>query len=267
MVAAAFPVAKLGFLLIKQIAKPIAKSIAAEAKKYRIFREYVCIPIAQAFHWYEIKMKMNMLNIGGKVTKVPKLNEAKAIEQGSEILSEFIILSIASAILIYEYSRGREKEEIKEAGLQQERDRIKNKIFELEFRVEKQSTQIRELARTVIHIEEDIHKRSLRRIFEKQPKLSAELLESAQETDNKIYLVQPLEELSQSLPSSPNPSPSSSIHTKEGGVKTEMEKETPKAKEVKEVKEMKKEKEEECKEPKKGYILSAVSDILERKSN
>ena len=45
------------------------------------------------------------------------------------------------------YSRSSEKEMKKEEALQQERDRIKNKIFELEFRVEKQSTQIRELAR------------------------------------------------------------------------------------------------------------------------
>ena len=39
------------------------------------------MPVAQVFHWYEIKLKMYTMNVGGKVTKVPKLNEAKAIEQ------------------------------------------------------------------------------------------------------------------------------------------------------------------------------------------
>ena len=53
-----------------------------------ICREYVCIPIAQAFHWYEIRLKMMTLNVGGKISKVPKLNEAKAIEQGQSNLSK-----------------------------------------------------------------------------------------------------------------------------------------------------------------------------------
>ena len=52
-----------------------------EVRLIETHRTYVCIPVAQLFHWYEIKLKMRMLNIGGKVTKVPKLNEAKAIEQ------------------------------------------------------------------------------------------------------------------------------------------------------------------------------------------
>jgi len=114
---AAFPVAKLGFLFVKQISKPVAKQIAARAKSSRLFRDYVCIPVAQLFHWYEVKLKVQMMNVGGKVTKVPKLNEAKAIEQGSEILSEFILLSIASTILIYEYNRWRNKQP-KSANLQ-----------------------------------------------------------------------------------------------------------------------------------------------------
>lgn len=190
--AAAFPVAKLGFLLIKQISKPIAKSIAARARNSRLFREFICIPVAQMFHWYEIKMKMRMLNVSGKMTKVPKLNEAKAIEQGSEILSEAIILTIASSILIYEYNRSSKKEEAKEAAITADREKIKHKIFELEFKVDKQTTQIRELARTVIHLEEDIHKRSLARIFEKKPQVNAEVLESAKDTPTEVHLL-PLE--------------------------------------------------------------------------
>jgi len=51
---------------------------------YFVKREYVCIPVAQMFHWYEIKLKMMTMDLGTsgkKITKVPKLNEAKAIEQ------------------------------------------------------------------------------------------------------------------------------------------------------------------------------------------
>ncbi|XP_023338463.1 putative OPA3-like protein CG13603 [Eurytemora carolleeae] len=237
MVAAAFPVAKLGFLLIKQ----------ANNRK-----EYVCIPIAQAFHWYEIKLKMKTLNVGGK-----------------------IIISVASTISIYEYSRSSEKEMKKEEALQQERDRIKNKIFELEFRVEKQSTQIRELARTVIHIEEDIHKRSLRRIFEQKPKLSPQLLESAEEPENKIYLVQPLEEAQQpQQEGQQQQQPQEDQHkhkqliAQSGSSSQKKINSTVDKKNIDSlVNEGKKENVEESQQQmKKGLILSAATDILERKS-
>jgi hypothetical protein len=124
-----------------------------------------------------------MLNIGGKVTKVPKLNEAKAIEQGSEILSEVIILSIAAAILIYEYNRSKEKEDAKELAKTQEAERIKNKIFEMEFKQDKQTTQIRELSKLVIELKEHEHKRSIKRIFTAHPEVSPEIISSAQEED------------------------------------------------------------------------------------
>ena len=90
MVVGAFPLFKLGFLVVKQISKPIANSIAKRAKKSRIFREYLCIPTAQLFHWYDVQIRMKLLNLG-KATTVPKLNEEKAIETGSQLLSEFIL--------------------------------------------------------------------------------------------------------------------------------------------------------------------------------
>ena len=50
------------------------------------------MPIAQRAHIWEVKAKMRSLNIdSGRVTKVPPLSEAKAVEQGSELLSELIV--------------------------------------------------------------------------------------------------------------------------------------------------------------------------------
>ena len=51
MAVGAFPAAKLGLVLIKQISKPIANGIASRAQKSKVFREFFCIPIAQLFHW------------------------------------------------------------------------------------------------------------------------------------------------------------------------------------------------------------------------
>eukprot|EP00092_Neocalanus_flemingeri_P048633 GFUD01055547.1.p1 GENE.GFUD01055547.1~~GFUD01055547.1.p1 ORF type:complete len:314 (+),score=106.13 GFUD01055547.1:45-986(+) len=190
---AAFPVAKLGFLLVRQVSKPLAKSVAARAKKSPFFRDWVCVPVAQLFHFYEIKMKMRALNLGtGKVTKVPKLTEAKAVEQGSEILSEFVIISIASSILIYEYNRQTEKDEVKQEKLKADRESIKNKIFELELKVEKQSTQIRNLAKTAIHLEEEVHKKSLKRLFGKTADVSQELIKTVEEIPEIPNEIKPL---------------------------------------------------------------------------
>lgn len=47
MVVGAFPIAKLGALLIKQISKPIANACKERAKHNPFFRTYVCMPPAQ----------------------------------------------------------------------------------------------------------------------------------------------------------------------------------------------------------------------------
>ena len=75
-----FPLAKLGVLAVKQISKPIAKRISAVANRSRLFKEWVCIPVAQVFHSAEVKIKLRLLGVG-KASKVPKLSEKDAVEQ------------------------------------------------------------------------------------------------------------------------------------------------------------------------------------------
>ncbi len=193
-VGAAFPLAKLGFLVVKQVSKPIAKSIAERAKVSPFFKNWVCIPVAQLFHFYEVRVKMAALNLGtGKVTKVPKLSETQAVQQGAELLSEMIILSIASGILIYEYNRSKEKEEAKEEKIKADREAIKDKIYNLELKVEKQSVQIRNLAKTAIHLEEEIQKRSLKRLITQKIDIPEELVKTVEENPEIPKEVKPLE--------------------------------------------------------------------------
>ena len=45
---AAFPLAKLGTLVIKQVSKPLANAIKERAKSSYFFRTYVCMPPAQS---------------------------------------------------------------------------------------------------------------------------------------------------------------------------------------------------------------------------
>ena len=81
---AAFPLAKLGVLVVKQISKPLANAIAKRARTSDFFRNRVLLPTSQLFHWVDVKVRMRILNLG-KVTKVPKLDEKKAIDTGAQV--------------------------------------------------------------------------------------------------------------------------------------------------------------------------------------
>ena len=65
---------------------------------------------------FETTLVFRILNLG-KVTKVPKLNEDKAIEEGAQLLSEIVILSIAAGLVMFEYRRSSEKEDAKQVHL------------------------------------------------------------------------------------------------------------------------------------------------------
>jgi len=140
---APFPVVKLGVLLIKQISKPLANFVKSRAIKSSVFRHYVCMPPAQFYHWFDIRMKMYMSNITRTKdsTPIPKLNQEAAIELGANLLGEFIILSIASAILIWEYNRQKENENRKENDKEDRMTNLENRI--LAFTNEELDTKIR----------------------------------------------------------------------------------------------------------------------------
>ncbi|TRY63060.1 hypothetical protein TCAL_07948 [Tigriopus californicus] len=195
MAVGAFPLAKLGLLLIKQISKPIANGIARRAKASRIFRTYVCIPTAQLFHWYDVKVRMRLLNLG-KATVIPKLNEEKAIETGSQLLSEMIILGIASTVLIFEYNRSSEKEEAKQEQIEREKAYLVDKVENLELTLEKQTVEIKELRRLTHHLSDEVYKKSLR------AKLG---LTTAPEPDSKKgqHSTLPVEQVSYCMTSAP----------------------------------------------------------------
>merc|ERR1719430_663471 len=86
----------------------------------------------------------------GRVTKVPKLNEARAVELGSELLSELIVLYIINASkevekearLVEEKKR---EEMVKEEKWSVEREAIRKRITEVEESIEKQNRKIRGL--------------------------------------------------------------------------------------------------------------------------
>uniref|UniRef100_A0A0A9YUQ8 Putative OPA3-like protein CG13603 n=1 Tax=Lygus hesperus TaxID=30085 RepID=A0A0A9YUQ8_LYGHE len=152
MVAAVFPVAKLGVLLVKQVSKPIANILKENAKRHPFFRKHVCMPPAQIYNWCEVKMKMWVMNLG-KPVEIPKLNEAMAIELGANLLGETIIFSIAALLLFLEYSRQARKEAAKEAARIEELTNITTAIRDIALQADRQDAQLRELMRQLADLE------------------------------------------------------------------------------------------------------------------
>ena len=51
---AAFPLLKLGVLVVKQVSRPLGRRIAAAARRNKQFRTWVCVPAAQLVHRVEV---------------------------------------------------------------------------------------------------------------------------------------------------------------------------------------------------------------------
>ncbi len=148
---AAFPLAKLGFLLVRQVSKPIATAISRRARESAFFRDWICVPAAQSFHWFDVRIRMRLLDLG-RATEIPKMNEEKAIATGAQLLSELIILSTAAGILVYEYRRQAEKEEAKAEAIEAEKADLLRRIGDLEAKVEGQMSRMGRLTHTADHL-------------------------------------------------------------------------------------------------------------------
>lgn len=155
----AFPAAKLGALLLRQISKPIANFVKERAKQSPVFRSYVCMPPAQFYNWCEVKMKMYFMNLG-TVGKVKPLSEAMAIDLGSNILGEGIIFLVGAAVLLFEYNRQVRKEQVKEEMRLREQEDLLSTIRDLDLMSEQHSAELRRLTYLVDDLISKINNKS-----------------------------------------------------------------------------------------------------------
>ncbi|CAG8482536.1 5095_t:CDS:2 [Ambispora leptoticha] len=119
---------KLGILLIRTIAKPIASSIKDYSKRHERFRE-LCISVAQATHRLEMQLKLRLLNLPEE--KIRPLNDAKAIEAGANFLGEAIIFGIAGSLIIWEQTRSYKHTKERNTHVDETLNRLENEVAEL----------------------------------------------------------------------------------------------------------------------------------------
>lgn len=113
--AMSFPLMKLASMAIKRVSKPLANAAKRKAKQSPFFRNYICLPPANFYHWCEVKVTMMSKNLTGKEVKlVPALSEKKAIELGASLVGEAVIFMVGSSIFILEYFRRSHNRSIKD---------------------------------------------------------------------------------------------------------------------------------------------------------
>ncbi|GAN07585.1 OPA3-domain-containing protein [Mucor ambiguus] len=95
---------KIGSLLVKTLAKPVANSIKTQAKSHPKFKAF-CISVAQGSHTLEMTLKMKFL--GYKTEKIRPLNDARAVESGANFLSEAFVFAVAASVIFAESWRSR----------------------------------------------------------------------------------------------------------------------------------------------------------------
>ncbi|KAI4899746.1 hypothetical protein NFI96_022643 [Prochilodus magdalenae] len=150
MVVGAFPIAKLLYLGVRQLSKPVANRIKAGARRSEFFKNYVCLPPAQVYHWVEMRTKMRIMGFRGSTIK--PLNEEAAAELGAELLGEAIIFIIGGGCMVLEYSRQAANSRRKEEELTETINSLQTQLGELALTTETLDAQIREVNRLLLSL-------------------------------------------------------------------------------------------------------------------
>uniref|UniRef100_A0A3Q2Q0L8 Outer mitochondrial membrane lipid metabolism regulator OPA3 n=1 Tax=Fundulus heteroclitus TaxID=8078 RepID=A0A3Q2Q0L8_FUNHE len=150
MVVGAFPIAKLLYLGVRQMSKPVANRIKAGARRSNFFKTYCCMPPAQLYHWIEMRTKMRIM--GFKGASIKPLNEEAAAELGAELLGEAVVFLIGGGCMVLEYSRQATNARRKEEELNETIVSLQTQIAELSLTTETLSAQLREVNRLLLSL-------------------------------------------------------------------------------------------------------------------
>uniref|UniRef100_A0A667HV41 Optic atrophy 3 protein-like n=1 Tax=Lynx canadensis TaxID=61383 RepID=A0A667HV41_LYNCA len=141
MVVGAFPMAKLLYLGIRQVSKPLANRIKEAARRSEFFKTYICLPPAQLYHWAEMRAKMRLM--GFRAEAVKPLNEDAAAELGAELLGEATVFLVAGGCLVLEYWRHQAHQRRKRSERQTAWEALREEVGHLALALEALQEQVR----------------------------------------------------------------------------------------------------------------------------
>ena len=146
----ALPLVSIFWIALKQLSKPISRSIAGRSQHNFLLRNYVLLPFGQFYHRFETTSRM--WNQGFKRPKsIPPVTEETAIQYSSDFLSEFLIFLVAiSPVLVtwYQSNHNDAKEkENREDDIDSIIENISTQLINVTMELERQSVDLRTLER------------------------------------------------------------------------------------------------------------------------
>ena len=144
MIHGTFPLAKFGVLLFKQIARPIHKKIVSSAKSNTILRKRVCIPLAESFHKWDVRVRFFHQD-WSKIKKANVKDEKSDIDTGAYIMAELITMLGIVIVIFYEYKDYSKCKLDLENKDYKDRMALHENICRLEGCIDNQSKQLNEL--------------------------------------------------------------------------------------------------------------------------
>ncbi|KAJ7807802.1 optic atrophy 3 protein-domain-containing protein [Mycena olivaceomarginata] len=132
---------KIGTLLIRTVAKPIASALKNQAKEHQRFRG-ICVDLAQFMYRSEVKLRTNIL--GEPAKHIRPLSETRAIENGANALAEGFLFSVAAVLILSETWRSSRSQSRRRDAVDDQIDALGTKIEELTSQVGVLSTSVEE---------------------------------------------------------------------------------------------------------------------------
>jgi len=146
MQARPFPLSKLAFMAARRATEPLSGRIGKAAARSKVFRRWLVVPAARLYHFYDVKVKMRVLNLRQRnVEKTLSLDEDRAVKLGSHVLAELILVASASALALAELRRQKSVEEAKEEELSAWTLSVEERVKQVRMDVEDVADNIAEL--------------------------------------------------------------------------------------------------------------------------
>ena len=133
---------KVGGLLVKTLAKPVARQLKVDAEHVGWLRE-ACTSIGQTTNYLTSRLThASSLDKWKKPYKHIELKATEAREKGAEIVSEAFVLTVAVTVMGYEYNR---QNNYKEAAARRKEEKEAERRADVEKRLERLEALLAEL--------------------------------------------------------------------------------------------------------------------------
>ncbi|KAK7057712.1 OPA3-domain-containing protein [Favolaschia claudopus] len=123
---------KIGTLIIRTMAKPIATALKNQAKEHERFRG-MCVDLAQFMYRSEVKLRTNIL--GEPAKHIRPLSETRAIENGANALAEGFLFSVAAGLILGETYRTSRSQTRRRENVDEQLDELHAKVDDLTTQV------------------------------------------------------------------------------------------------------------------------------------